>query len=285
MLLEMNLNIGIRAHDIENKTLEDLVHKLQKKSIHSIQLALLKSVKEVSLTNENFNVGLARKIGRLFDQNQIDIIVLGCYINMIHPNEDERKKALDFFKTHIRYASDFKAATVASETGGVYPEIQFTRDNYTEEAYQKVLKSMKELVAEAEKFGVIMTVEGGINHPIYSPEMMERLLNDIDSNNLQVILDPVNYLYPEDTSIEAQHEVIDQAFERFGDKITVIHAKDFKVKDGQLEIVPVGTGDMDYAYLVDKISRIKPWIPILLEETQEPHIENSIDFLNQLNHD
>ncbi|WP_208560036.1 sugar phosphate isomerase/epimerase family protein [Marinilactibacillus kalidii] len=278
----MSLNIGIRAHDIENESLEELADTLANKSIDSIQLALLKSFKEVMLTKSMFNVGLARKIGQIFSSKQIDIMVLGCYINMIHPDEEERRKALDFFKTHIRYASDFNAATVASETGGVFPEIQFTTENYTEDAYQKVLTSMKELVAEAEKFGVIIAVEGGINHPIYSPKMMHRLLVDIQSNNLQVILDVVNYLYPEDTSEEKQQAIIDQAFELFGDQITVIHAKDFKVEDGELKIMPVGQGEMNYPYLIETLQREKPWIPILLEETQEPHIDQSIKFLNSL---
>ncbi|GEL67156.1 sugar phosphate isomerase/epimerase family protein [Marinilactibacillus psychrotolerans] len=275
----MKFNIGIRAHDIENETLEDLANTIENKGIQSIQLALMKSVKEFPLNQESFNIGFASKIGRLFDEKGIDISVLGCYINMIHPDEIARRKALDFFKTHIRYASQFKAATVGTETGGVYPEIQFTKDNYTEEAYLKVVESISELVNEAEKFGVIMTVEGGINHPIYSPSMMKRLLDDIDSQNLQVILDPVNYLYPEDTTIEKQHAIIDEAFDLFGDRITVIHAKDYVIENRELKIVPVGKGELDYTYFIEKIKQSKPMIPILLEETQEPYIDESLHFL------
>lgn len=275
----MKFNIGIRAHDIENDSLEGLASTIESKGIQSIQLALMKSVKEFPLNLKSFNVGFASKVGRIFDEKGIDISVLGCYINMIHPDEGERRKALEFFKMHIRYASQFKAATVGTETGGVYPEIQFTKDNYTEEAYLKVVKSVKELVAEAEKFGVIMTVEGGINHPIHSPNRMKRLLDDIGSQNLQVILDPVNYLYPDNVSTEKQHKVIDEAFELFGERITVIHAKDFIIENKELKIVPVGKGKVDYAYLIRKIKEEKPMIPILLEETKEPHINESIQFL------
>lgn len=273
------LNIGIRAHDIENNTVEELVEKLSEKNVQAIQLALLKSIHEFNVTTDSLNVGFARRIGRVFDQKGIDIAVLGCYINMIHPDEEERKKALDFFKDHIRMASAFGALTVGTETGGVFPEIGFTEENYTEKAYQKVLRSVSELVKEAEKNGVIVAIEGGINHPIYSPKMMKRLVDDIRSENMQVILDVVNYLYPDDTSKDTQHKIINESFELYGDRIQVIHAKDFVINDGKIDIVPVGKGEMDYDFLLNKVKEEKPLIPILLESTQEPHLDESLDFV------
>lgn len=276
------MNLGIRAHDIESKTLNDLVEQLEEKPFSSIQLALRKSVNEYNVTEESLNVGFAKNVGRIFDKNEIDIAVLGCYINMIHPNESERRKELDFFKAHIRYARDFQASVIGTETGGIYPEIQFTEKNYTEDAYQKVVRSVKELVEEAERHGVIIGIEGGINHPIYSPKMMKRLLDDIDSNNMQVIFDPVNYVYPQDYSTHTQHEIIDDSFDLFGDRITVVHAKDFVVKDKKITVVPLGQGKMDYDYFCKKVIEKKPLIPILLEETKEPYIDSSVKHFKKI---
>jgi sugar phosphate isomerase/epimerase len=274
-------NIGIRAHDIENTTIEDLADKISEKDIQYIQLALLRSVKDHEVTTRNMNIGMARDIGNAFRNQNINIAVLGCYINMIHPDLDERRKALDFFKAHIRYAKAFGALTVGSETGAATPEVQYTEKNFEEEAFNNAVESVKELVKEAEKHGVIVTIEGGINHPIYAPKMMKKLIDEVNSDNMQIILDVVNYLFPDNASVETQHEIIDEAFDLLGDKITVIHAKDFVIKDKEKQIVPVGQGDMDYEYLMAKIKNEKPGIPILLEETQEPHIDGAINFLNK----
>ena len=43
------------------------------------------------------------------------------------------------------------------------------------------LRSMREIVAAAEKLGVIVGVEGVFNHTLYSPARMKRFLEDIDS--------------------------------------------------------------------------------------------------------
>ncbi|WP_342708144.1 sugar phosphate isomerase/epimerase family protein [Amphibacillus marinus] len=271
------LNIGIRAHDIENKDLLDLTKKLAAKDIHAIQFALKKSIKEWPINTESLNTGLARTVATHCRDHHIDIAVLGCYINMIHPNLVERQDALDYFKAHIRFARDFDCSIVASETGSVLEEIIYTEANFTEEAFELVVASVQELVNEAERFGVIVGIEGGINHPIYSPQMMQRLIERVPSHNLQVIFDPVNYLTL--ANYEQQTEVIDEAFELFGDRIVIVHAKDFIVADNQLKVVPVGHGRLDYPHLISKLHPNKPCLPILLEETQEPHISASIDYL------
>ena len=61
--------------------------------------------------------------------------------------------------------------------------------------------------------------------------MMKRFLEDIDSPNVEVILDSVNLIHPDE--VERQEEVIDKAFAYYGDRITMLHMKDF-VFDGML---------------------------------------------------
>src|SRR5690606_31992508 len=102
----------------------------------------------------------------------------GCYINMIHPDKIERQKALDRFKEHIRFARDFGCSIVGTETGAVNAKMGYTVDNFAEGPFQDVVASVSELVEEAEKWGIIVGIEGGINHPIYTPKLMNRMLNN-----------------------------------------------------------------------------------------------------------
>src|SRR5581483_1585940 len=113
--------------------------------------------------------------------------------------------------------------------------IVYTEENFKEEPFLEVVEIVRELVSEAEKFGVIVGIEAGVNHPIYSPKVMKRLLDSVGSNNLQVIFDPVNLLTIE--TYTHQEEIFQEAFDLFGDRIIVVHAKDFVPEDGQLKTV------------------------------------------------
>ena len=276
----MKANIGIRAHDMDNVPLEQLTKTISEKGLTSVQLALAKSFSDYFATGTgSLSPGYAYQISRAFEKEDIQIAVLGCYINMIHPDDEERRKALDRFKEHIRFAQSFGCSIVGTETGNVNADIIYTEDNFGEVPYQMVLESVTELVEEAEKFGVIVGIEGGINHPIHTPKRMKRLLDDIKSDNIQVIFDPANYLTPK--NYLHQEEVYEEAFELFGDRIVIVHAKDIVVKDNSIQMVPVGTGQLNYDAVFRYFKYNKPFINILLENTREPHIDKSILFLKE----
>jgi len=273
------MNIGIRAHDIENRPLEELVKEIAGKGLTSVQLALSKSFDSINTELGSLSPGLARYIGNEFSKQHIQIAVLGCYFNMIHPDLVERRKGIERFKEHIRFARDFGCSIVATETGNVNADIIYTEDNFKEEPFLEVVESVRELVQEAEKFGVIVGIEAGVNHPVYSPKVMKRLLDTIPSNNLQVILDPVN-LFTIDT-YENQEEIFQEAMELFGDRVVVLHAKDFNIQNNQLTTTAVGKGLLNYDFILKQIKEKKPYMNILLEETKEPYIDESVAFLKE----
>lgn len=276
----MKANIGIRAHDLESLPLEQLTKAISAKGLTSVQLALAKSFREYFETgNGSLSPGYAHHVSRAFEREDIQIAVLGCYINMIHPNVKERRKALDRFKEHIRFARSFGCSIVGTETGNVKANIVYTEDNFGEEPYQRVLESVTELAEEAEKFGIIVGIEGGINHPIHTPKRMKRLLDDVQSNHVQVIFDPANYLTPE--NYLNQEAVYEEAFDLFGDRIVIVHAKDITLKDNSIQMVPVGTGQLNYEAVFRYFKHHKPFMNILLENTREPYIDKSMMYLQE----
>ncbi|WP_251551565.1 sugar phosphate isomerase/epimerase family protein [Neobacillus muris] len=275
----MKANIGIRAHDVPSLSLEQLTKEIAGKGFTGVQLALAKSFPDINTGLGSLSPGLARYIGGAFRKENLQIAVLGCYINMIHPDVTERRKVLERFKEHIRYARDFGCSIVGTETGNVHAEIHYTEDNFTEQPYQQVVESVRELVSEAEKFGVIVGIEGGVNHPIHTPQRMKRLLDDIPSNNLQVIFDPANFLTID--NYQHQEQVFAEAFELFGDRIVILHAKDFVIDDNWVKMAPVGKGLLNYDAVFKYIKYQKPHINILLEDTREPHLSHSKNYLQE----
>ncbi|MFP7295627.1 sugar phosphate isomerase/epimerase family protein [Neobacillus niacini] len=273
----MAANIGIRAHDIKDPSIENVVNIIAKKGLSSVQLALGKSLKDINSGLGSLSPGFAQKIKRIFDKQDIQIAVLGCYFNMIHPNHDDRRKGMERFKEHLRFARDFGCSIVGTETGNVQADIVYTEENFGEQPFLEVVESVRELVEEAERFGVIVGIEGGINHPIHTPKRMKRLLDLVPSNNLQVIYDPANFI-SKDNYLN-QERVIQEAFDLFFDRMVIVHAKDFVIEDEQVKMVPVGQGLLNYHFLFNLLKQKKPYINILIESTQEPYIDGSIEYL------
>ncbi|WP_026565415.1 sugar phosphate isomerase/epimerase family protein [Bacillus sp. UNC41MFS5] len=271
------MNLGIRAHDIESKSLEKMVNDISVKGLTSVQLALNKSLPAYYPGLGSLSPGLARHIGGAFSGKGLQIAVLGCYFNMIHPDPIERRKGMDCFKEHLRFARDFGCSIVGTETGNVNAEIVYTVENFNEKPFMEVVESVSELVKEAEKFGVIVGIEAGVNHPIYSVQTLKRLIDKIDSHNLQVIFDPYNLLTFD--NYMNQEEIFEEAFELLGDRMVICHAKDFIVKGSSLKQVPVGQGLLNYDKLFSLIRKTKPFIDILIEGTKEPFIDESIMYL------
>ena len=269
--------LGGRAHDFGKLPVEELALKISNQGYSYIQLALSKAIDGIDCSLGKLSPGMANYISDIFNRQNVRIAVLGCYINPIHPNIDERKKQIARFKEHIRFARDFGCSIVGTETGSLKVDDSSDYDNESKLAFETLIQSLRELVKEAEKFGVIVGIEGGKNEVVTTPQKMRRVLDLIPSNNLQVIYDPINYLSA--VNFKDQDEIIKEAFELFGDRMVVLHAKDFVVEYDKIITVAAGTGDLNYELILKLIKEKKPFIDILLEDIKKEHMEGSIRFI------
>ncbi|AIQ23073.1 AP endonuclease [Paenibacillus sp. FSL H7-0737] len=272
------MHLGVRAHDFTQVPLKDLIEKLQFYNFAHIQFALKKSFPDSTPSLTAISPGTASYYGNVFRQAGIQIAVLGCYVNIVDTDPYKRAQALAEFNTHLRLARDFGASLVGTETGSV--ALGYTTDNFTEEAFQQVVTSVKLMVAEAERFGVTVGIEAGLHHPLYSASLTRRLLDEIPSNNLQIILDCANLMSP--TNYLHQEAIIMEALKLLGNRIAIIHLKDFIVQDGAIKIVPVGQGWLEFEPILRYMKYERPHIQGILESTPESHLRESISFLQQI---
>jgi len=272
--------LGIRAHDFGKHSVEVMAKKVSERGYSSVQLALLKAIDGIDTSLGKLSPGMAFYIKDTFSKENVQIAVLGCYINPIHPDIEERTKQLNRFKEHIRFARDFGCSVIGTETGSLKVDDFYKNENESEEAFQTLIESLKELVKEAEKFGVIVGIEGGKNEVLTSPKKMKRVLDIIESNNIQVIYDPVNYISME--NYENQDNMIKEAFELFGDRIVVVHAKDFLVENGLIKTTAPGKGSLNYELFLKLIKERKPFVNLLLDEVEEKDMEESMKFIRHV---
>lgn len=271
--------IGIRAHDAGTMPVRELAKVIAAKGFSCVHLALQKAITDFDFSLGKLNPGMAKQIREALYQEGIFIAVLGCYINPVHPDAKIRREHLERFKEHIRFARDFGCSIVATETGSLNYDWSYTPENSSPKAFEMIVDSVKELVKEAEKFGVFVCLEGVTTHTISTPQVMKRVLDRVNSNNLQVLFDPANLLDAD--NIHGQQDMIREAFELFGDRIQIIHAKDFILENGKKKSVPVGKGLMDYPFLMDQIKKYKPGIEITMEDATLETMEEGRLYLEE----
>lgn len=274
------MRIGIRGHDIGNYRLDQIGQIMNDKKLKSVQFVAKKIISEFEVTKGSMTPGMAQYINETFQKYGINISILGCYINLANPDDKELNELLDTFKEHIRFAKYLGCNIVGTETGALNREYIYTEKNNTEEAFQRSLNSIKVLVEEAEKFGVSVGIEGVTKHVMNTPERLKRALDSVKSNNLQVIFDPINFI--DESNYERQDEIIKKAFELFGEKIAMIHAKDFVYKDGKVQQVSIGKGQFNYPLLLSLVKKRKPYIDIILEDTIPEDLDSSIKYIEEV---
>ena len=273
------LNYTIRGHDLTTcKTIEEMAEQTAVQGIQSLQLALGISFPEWSGA-EKINPGMGQFIKRKLGEKGVEVGLLSCYINMIHPDLVQREQLLQRFEAYLEHASYFGASMVASETGCVLPEIQYTEENFTEEAFNELIPVIKRLVETGEKYQMLVGIEPGLNHPLYSLERVEQLLAAVKSDYLGIILDPTNLIRSD--NYHEQVKIVEAAFESFGEKIVAVHLKDFVIQEGQVVPVNLGEGQINYRAILNIIEKYRPLSYVVLEETKDNGIAMGLKLIRE----
>ena len=209
--------------------------------------------------------GLAAYFRRVFGKNDLDIAVLGCYLNLAHPDTDKLQSIKERYYGNMRVAALCGAAMVGTETGCPNAEYKLDSNTHTDAALNIFIRNLETVVTAAEDYGVTLAIEPVWNHIVYNPDRALQVIRSLGSRNLRIIFDPVNLLCMENA--DDRENVFAEAMDKLGDHIAMVHIKDFVRKDGKLVSVAAGTGEMDYTNILRWLKAHKPYIQVSLENT------------------
>ncbi len=274
------MQIGIRLHDVEKGTIEHRAHIAHEQKFKCAHIALSKLIDGYKMTTTELTPGYAMYLKKVFAKEDVDLAVLGCYLNLATPDEEQLKKNQEKYKAHLRFNIHFGAGVVGTETGAPNVEYKYCPECHTDEALSLFIKNLKPVVRYAEECGQIMAVEPVFKHIMWNPKQTRRVLDEIGSPNLQVIFDPVNLL--DISNYEAREEIFAEAIETFGNDVAMIHIKDFDVVDGKLNSIAAGTGLMDYTQVIKFAKENKPYVHVTLENTKPENAEYSRKYIEDI---
>ena len=280
------IQLGIRLHDVntaaslEEKTMEARAEKAKQEGFSCVHLAYQKVISGVSFDAAALNEGLACYTKRVFQEQKLDIAVLGCYLNLAHPDPAELAKIRSKYFGHLRVAALAGCSVVGTETGAPNAQYKLDANTHSREALDTFIRNLAEVVERAEHWGVSMAIEPVWNHIVYNADRAVEVLKAIQSPNLRIILDPVNLLCMENA--DNREAIFQDAFEKLCDHIAVVHLKDFVRRDGKLVSVAAGTGEMSYENVLRFVKARKPFIQATLENTTNDNAVQSRELIERV---
>ena len=271
------LNFCMRGHDFDVKSIEEVANKCAQYGLYGTQLAMNITVPDYKVGQ--FTPAYADRIKDIFAKKGVKLAIQSCYINPSCTDVDALESQLLRFEEQLKYARFTGAFAVATETNWVGDKCDAEANN-TEHAYQYCVKNLKRLVNTAEKLGVMIAVEGVRVFVINSPKRMKRMLDDLNSPNVVCIFDPINFICKE--NYKNQDEMIDEAFELYGDRMCAIHLKDFIDDENGFRMALPTEGMLNIKKILTWVKHNKPDMPIVLEETKELNVEKVMSNIQKL---
>lgn len=201
--------------------------------------------------------------------------VSGTY-NMAHPDRHVRDAGADRVATLIAAAPALGTRVVTLCTGSRDPEDMWRAhpDNAGPDAWRDSLEQIAAALAVAERYDVVLAFEPEHNNVVADAAAGRRLLDELRSEHLKVVLDAANLIRPGE--LGRQNETLREAFALLGDALVLAHAKDVR-DDGT--IVAAGRGDLDYGLYVELLHKAGYAGPLVLHGLSEDEVPESVRFV------
>ncbi|WP_413379333.1 sugar phosphate isomerase/epimerase family protein [Alkalihalobacillus sp. 1P02AB] len=267
------MSIGVLAHLCHKGTVQDVAQKVGSYQFQHVQLALWKAFNEYDFMKPGrLSPGMAKYIKKEFERHGSSISVLGCYLHLFERDEKKHQVNKERYKEMIRYARIFGTSIVATETGKI------DSGHFTKGDWEKLKETLQELLEEAEKWGVFIGIEPAQYHLIDNAKKLRKLIDEVPSSHLGVVLDPGNLIT--EKNYKEQDAVIEEMFQLLGDRIVAFQAKDcFFGENDELSWVPVGQGHLNYELIFARLFQYKPHIEIILDSINSENILEAQRFI------
>jgi len=180
----------------------------------------------------------------------VRIAALSGTYNMIHPDLAVRMRGHKRLETLAAAASALptKLITLCTGTRDADDQWRAHPDNDTPAAWADLLASMETAAAIADRHDVDLGIEPELANVVNSAAKARRLIDEIGSPRLKIVLDAANLF--ESETIDRQRNIVSAAIDLLADRIVMAHAKDRSATGG---FVTAGQGILDYPHFLARL--------------------------------
>jgi len=272
----MGIDTGIFTRTFARDTLEQVLDAVAEHGIGSVQL----NTESAGMPTMPDELGDAACdwIRQAMAARGIGLAALSGTFNMIHPDQRERDLGMDRLRVLAAACERLDASVITLCTGTRDPGYMWRRhpENDSAEAWTDLLASMEQVVQIAEDYGVTVAFETEVNNVVDSAIKARRLLDEIGSPYLKVVMDGANLFHAGE--LADMHGILDRAFDLLGEDIALAHAKDLS-RDGDAGHEAAGTGLLDYGHYLRLLGEARFDGSLVLHSLDEGRVPESLAFV------
>lgn len=273
------MTLGIFAKTFARPTVDEVfraVAKLHLRCVHfNFACAGLPSLPD------EIEPALAKHIRKAAAEHRLAIAGVSATFNMIHPDAARRRDGLHKLGVIAGACESLGTSLITLCTGTRDPEAMWRHhpQNDSPEAWHDLLVTMTKALTLADKHDVLLGVEPEVGNVVSSARHARRLLDELRSPRLKIVLDPANLFRPGDLS--RMDEILDEAFDLLGPDIAMAHAKELTA-DGQVGSVVLGAGVLDWKRYLGSLRAARFAGPIIMHGFEERDAAAGVKFLRGL---
>jgi sugar phosphate isomerase/epimerase len=183
-------------------------------------------------------------------RSRLTICALSGTYNMAHPDVARRASDRIGFANIVRAARVMQVPLVTLCTGSRHATDMWSAhpDNGSAEAWLALRGELDFALELAERHGVALGVEPEHGNVVANARIARRLLDEIDTPRLKIVMDAANLLPPE--SQARQREVVAEAVALLGEHLALVHTKDVSPTG---EAVAAGRGVVDFRIFLKEV--------------------------------
>ncbi|BCH08463.1 epimerase [Mesorhizobium sp. 131-3-5] len=192
----------------------------------------------------------ARSIAEGSSKTGVSIAAVSGTYNMIHPDRSVRVSGLARLEVLAASCADMgtRLITLCTGTRDAQDQWRWDPDNATEAAWSDLRTEMEAAIAIADRFDIELGIEPELANVVSSARSARRLLDEMKSKRLRIVLDPANLFEVADAA--ERHRLIDEAVELLAAEICMAHAKD-RHADGSF--AAAGQGVVDFPHFITRL--------------------------------
>ena len=272
------MQVGIMSGHFQRPSLEESLDAIVVHDIRHLQFNMGSAHLEGPIEQEIESAG--PHIREQISQRDMVIAALGGPVNMVHVDPEKRQQAIDRMSILISACEHVGTSVIATCTGSRDPESMWRNhpDNASEATWRVLCSTLEQVLPIAEAAGVIIAFEPEFNNVASDAKKSRRLIDEMRSPNLKVVMDAANIFGENDLS--RMTKVLDEAFELLGEHIAIAHGKDLD-HGGDAGHLAAGTGKLDYDHYVKLLCELPFDVSVILHGLSEDQVPDAADMLRR----
>lgn len=230
------------------------------------------------------------RVTETFRAAGVAMVQLGCYANLECLDERLLAGNRERLRMAIASAAELGVEAVVTGPGHMHPGLveqvyAAHPDNWTTQAMDRLVASCEAIVPATEGTAVKLCLEPWSIHTLNSPAKLEELVRRVNHPGLRVLLDPVNLMDLQ--TYFCNGDVINDCFDRLGDNIWLVHAKDTLLDASKftyyLSEARPGLGVLDYRTLLRRLAELPERTPLFIEHLRTmEEVEAACAYIRQV---